>query len=317
MPWVQSLNEGVRKILGDKTYISLRYFYMDTRRHHSKGYRERVRRELVDAINAWQPDILIAFDNDAQNMVVEEFHSPGKLKIILAGITNSKRWLEYEKIPHVTGITEQIPVKAIGEILSLIFHNQKRIYYLSDNSEAAKTLDKDIAKQDWGSYELVAHKRVDTFAQWQNAVEDAQQNADILLVSIYHAITDGKKRIKSRYLVNWMNEHSNIPVVGVYESFIIDGGILAIAISSLEQGYTAAWLALNVLEKKISIQDIPLLHGKTFSLFIHKEVLQNRFPSVHIPVIIDAFSKSHWTLDALNTPELDLPSIEKLRSKKI
>ncbi|WED43003.1 ABC transporter substrate-binding protein [Legionella cardiaca] len=317
MPWVQSLNEGVRKVFGDKPYISLRYFYMDTRHHHSKGYLERIRKSLIVSINAWKPDILVAFDHDAQNMAVREFGSSGNLKIILAGITDSKRWLEYENTPHVTGITEQIPVKAIREILSLIFPRQKRIYYLSDNSAAAKTLDKDIAKQNWGSYELVTHKRVKTYRQWQAAVHEAEQTADILLVSIYHAIKDEKKqRIKSKILVNWMNENSRIPVVGVYESFIIDGGILAIAISGLEQGYTAAWLAFNIIEKKLSIQNVPLLHGKTFSLFIHKEILRNRFPEVHIPVIIDAFSKSHWTLDALSTPELDIPSIEKLRLKK-
>ena len=74
-----------------------------------------------------------------------------------------------------------------------------------------------------------------------------------------------------------------------YEAFIIDGGMLAIAISSLEQGYTAAWLALNIIEKKLTIQEIPLLHGKTFSLFIQKKMLLKRFPQVHIPVILDGF----------------------------
>ncbi|KTD17987.1 ABC transporter substrate-binding protein [Legionella jordanis] len=316
MPWVQSLNEGVRKVFGDKTYISLRYFYMDTRHHHDPDYLERVRKSLNLAIKAWKPDILIAFDNDAQNMAVEEFAACRNLKIILAGISDSKRWLEYENTPNVTGITEQIPVKAIREILSLLFRKQKRIYYLSDDSEAARMLDKDISSQNWGSYELVAHKRVKTFAEWQQAVYEAEDKADILLISIYHAITDVNKRIKAKDLVKWMNEHSKIPVVGIYESFIIDGGILAVAISSLEQGYTAAWLALNIIEKKLSIQDVPLLHGKTFSVFMDKQLLLRHFPQVHIPVIIDAFSKSHWSLEGLSTPEIDLSSIEKLKLKK-
>lgn len=316
MPWVQSLNQGIKTIFGDKAYISLRYFYMDAKHHHSQQYMDRVVKSLKSTILAWKPDILIAFDDDAQNVAVREFGNLPDVKVILAGITDSRRWQEYENTPNITGITEQIPVKAIREILSLMFRNKKRIYYLSDDSNAAKTLDKTITQEDWGSYDLVAHKQVKTFDQWQAAVHEAEQKADILLISVYHTIRDGKKMIDPRRLVNWMNTHSRIPVVGVYEAFIIDGGMLAIAISSLEQGYTAAWLALNILEKKLTIQEIPLLHGRTFSLFIQKKELLKKFPEVHIPVILDAFSKSHWSLEALSSPNIDLTRIERLRLKE-
>lgn len=317
MPWVQSLNQGIRTVFGDKAYISLRYYYMDAKHHNSKEYLERVSKAIKTTIEAWRPDILIAFDDDAQDMAVREFGYSTNIKVILAGITDSKRWLEYDSTPNITGITEQIPVKAIREILSLMFRNQKRIYYLSDDSKAAKTLDKSIMKEDWGSYGLVAHKRVKTFAQWKAAVFEAERKADILLVSVYQTIMEGNREIDSKQLVRWMNEHSHIPVVGVYESFIIDGGMLAIAISSMEQGYTAAWLALNIIEKKLTIQEIPLLHGKTFSLFMQKETLLKRFPYVHIPVILDAFSKSQWSLDRLSSPGMDLSDIGRLRLKTI
>ncbi|KTD36396.1 ABC transporter substrate binding protein [Legionella nautarum] len=317
MPWVQSLNQGIRTVFGDKAYISLRHYYMNARQPNSKDYIERVSKVIKSTIETWNPDILIAFDDDAQSLAVREFgHSP-KIKVILAGITDSRRWLEYEHTPNVTGITEQIPVKAIREILSLMFRNQKRIYYLSDNSAVAKTLDKSITKEDWGSFELVAHQRVKTFSQWKAAVQEAGRHADILLVSVYYTIMDGNKQVNPRELVRWMNEHSKIPVVGVYEAFIIDGGMLAIAISSMEQGYTAAWLALNIIEKKLTIQEIPLLHGKTFSLFMQKDMLLKRFPYVHIPVILEAFSKSHWSLDKLSSPDIEISAMERLRLKKI
>ncbi|CDZ76075.1 ABC-type uncharacterized transport system, periplasmic component [Legionella massiliensis] len=313
MPWVQSLNQGVRTIFGDKAYISLRYFYMDTKRGYSQSYIEHVAKALHATIKNWKPDIVVAFDDDAHNLALLEFANSQDSKVILAGITDSRRWLEYENTPNITGITEQIPVKAIREILSLMFRNQKRIYYLSDNSAASQTLDKSITDEDWGSFELVAHKRVETFEQWKAAVNEANKTADILLVSVYHSISEGEQGADPKRLVSWMNKNSRIPVVGVYEGFIIDGGMLAIAISSLEQGYTAAWLALNIIEKKLTIQEIPLLHGKTFSLFMQKEELLKQFPDVHIPVILDAFSRSHGSLNSL--PDLDLANIERLHLK--
>lgn len=312
MPWVENLNKGIRSIFADKAYISLRYFYMDTKRHHSQEYLDRINKSVKTMIAGWQPDVLIAFDDDAQNMAVHEFGNSPTIKVILAGITDSKRWLEYENTPNVTGVTERIPVKAIREILTLMFEKPTRIYYLSDNSTAAKTLDKSIVEENWGSYELVAHKRVETFKQWQDAVHEAEEKADILLISVYHTITDGNKQVRPSRLVRWMNSHSHIPVVGIYESFIIDGGLLAIAISSLEQGYTAAWLGLNIIEKKLTIQKTPLLHGKTFSLFIQKDKLLRQFPNIHIPVILDAFSNSPFSIDSINSSSLDLFANEQL-----
>jgi ABC-type uncharacterized transport system substrate-binding protein len=293
MPWVQSLNQGLSAVFADKAYISLRYFYMDSKRGYSEQYLKRVAKALHATIKAWKPDIVIAFDNDAQTLAVRELSQSDDVKVILAGITDARRWLEYENTPHITGITEQIPVKAIREILSLMFHNQKRIYYLSDDSTLAKTLDKSIINEDWGAFDLVVHKRVKTFEQWKAAVREAQTKADILLVSVYHSVIDGNKEIQPKSLVDWMNKNSQIPVVGVYEGFIIDGGMLAIAISSTEQGYTAAWLALNIIEKKLTIQEIPLLHGKTFSLFMQKEM------------ILDAFSKTHGSLNGFSIPDMD------------
>jgi len=291
---------------------------MDTKRSDSQNYINHVAKSLHATVKNWKPNILIAFDEDAQNLAMREFANYPDIKVILAGITDSRRWLEYEKTPNITGITEQIPVKAIREILSLMFRNQKRIYYLSDNSAAAQTLDKSVTEEAWGSFELVAHKRVDTFVQWKAAVNEASKTADILLVSVYHSILDGKKAVEPKQLISWMNRNSKIPVVGVYEGFIIDGGILAIAISSLEQGYTAAWLAFNIIEKKLTIQEIPLLHGKTFSLFMQKEKLLQRFPDVHIPVILDAFSKSHGSLNSLGSlQELDMENSERLHLKVI
>ena len=94
-----------------------------------------------------------------------------------------------------------------------------------------------------------------------------------------------------------MNQYSKLPVVGLYESFMVDGGMLAIAISSMEQGLTAAQMALKVVEKKIEIKEIPVQQGRTFSLFIDKPELLKHFPDAQIPMILDAFARSHWSTD--------------------
>lgn len=292
LPWVTSLNKGVSQIFHNKAYINLRYFYMDTKHLHSNHHIEQVNKRVTKAINRWKPDIIIAFDYEAQNLIREKFANTPKIKVVMAGVTESTHWVEYEHSPNITGITEQIPIKAIREILSLIFHHQKRIFYISDDSRSAKTFDKEISSEDWDTFKLVAHRRVKTFSEWKKAILDAQQSADIILVSTFYTITDGPHQMKPAQLISWLNKHSSIPAVGMFKSFMLNGGMIAIAISGKEQGYRASWLALKIIEKKLTIQDVPLLHGKKFLFFFDKEKLRDHFPKIHIPEILDAFSRS-------------------------
>lgn len=289
--WNERINQGVRRVFNNKAYISIRHFYMDAKRRSSKPYMKRISKAAIATIKAWKPDVLITVDNDAQELISKHFSKFQDMKIIMAGVTDNQQWLKYNHIDNVVNITEEIPVNAIREVLSLIFRRERRIYYLSDDSTTSKMLEKNMLRQHWGSYDLVSHRRIKTFRELKAAVKEAGDTADILLISVYHSIKEGSHYVNSKKLVTWMNEHSKIPVVGVYESFIIDGGMIAIAISGIEQGYSAAWLAFNIIEKKISISEIPLLRGKTFSLFLNKHDLRKRFPQAQIPVILDTLSK--------------------------
>lgn len=291
MPWVARLNQGIHAVFSTKPYISIRYYYMDSKRRHSKSYLNRIYKSAMAAIESWDPDIIIAFDNEAQHLIASEKEKLKNTRIIIAGATDAEHWEDYKNNPNLTAITEEIPVHAIREVLSLIFRQQRRIYFLSDNSEASASLEANMLKQNWGAYEIVGKKRVKSVAAWQAAVREAEKTADIILVATYQSIKDAR-RLKAAQLIAWTTQHAKIPSVGVYESFSIDGGLIAIAISALEQGYSAGWIALQVLENRTEMKDIPLMKGKSFNLFINKSKLRKTFPDARIPVILDTFSKS-------------------------
>lgn len=304
MPWVKSLNRGIKKVFGDKAYLSLRYYYMNTKFQNSKRHIAQMQRLLKAIINSWHPDLILAFDHDAQDVLInlekQGIHTP----IIFASISDEKHFAMFNHDSNIAGITEHIPIRAVREILSLLFRHQRRVYYLSDDSTAARLLEKDIVHSNWGGFELIQHRRVKTVKAWKKAVKEAEKQADILLISMYHTLKDGKHHVNHRQLVKWMNQEISIPVVGLYETYMIDGGLISIAISGQEQAYIAARLALDVIEKKASIKDIPVIRGKTFSLFIEKDALVKRFPDVHIPVILDAFAHSRWRPQQLSTQQL-------------
>ena len=255
MSWVQGLETGVDQVFKKKRYIDVRSYYMNTKRKTSPAYLRRVSRQAMALIKRYKPDVLIVFDVDAQQWVAKKLIDDADYAIVLAGITDSDDLVQFKAASNVTGVLEKIPVKVVQEVLSLMLPKERRLYYLSDDSSAAKQLDKEIVDDDWGRFQLVAHNRAATFNQWKYFVLQAQTKADVILLSTYHIIRDNGKRVAPIELIQWTLANSKIPVIGLYESFVNDGGYLAIAVASVEQGYTAAKIAMFLLDKKIQINN--------------------------------------------------------------
>lgn len=297
MDWVMGLEAGLDQVFAKRRYINLRYFYMNTKHKHSSAYLKRIRREALAAIKQFDPDILIIFDTSAQKMIGTELAKKNKYKIVLAGVTDSDDLEKFEKAKNVTGVLEKIPVKAIREVLALMLPGKHRVVYLSDNSLSAKQLQKEVIAQDWGRFELVNHVATNSIARWKKAVLEAQDNADVILISTYQNLGEQQKGASSKQGIVWTLKNSKIPVIGLYESFINDGGYLAISVASFEQGYTAAKIALFILEKKIAIDRIPFINSQMFQLQLRKRLALKHYPDIEIPVILEAFSKTKWQID--------------------
>lgn len=307
MPWVHGLETGLEHVFKKRQYIEMRSFYMNTKRKNSPAYLRRITKEAIALIKRYKPDVLIVFDIDAQKLVAKRLANKLNCKIVLAGITDSDDLIDFKLASNVTGVLEKIPVKVVTEVLSLMVKKERRLYYLSDNSLAANQLDKDIIKERWAPFTLVAHNKAQTFSLWKQYVLEAQTKADVILLSTYHMVKEEGKKMSSLKLIQWTLAHSKIPVVGLYESFVNDGGYLAIAVASYEQGYTAGKIALFLLEKKLQIDRVPFVQSQMFQLLLRKRLILKHYPSITIPMILEAFSKTKWQLDDL--------LIKKLRNK--
>lgn len=300
MQWVKGLEAGMAQVFDKRHYIDMRYFYMNTKIRHSQSYLKRISREAYNAIKRFKPDIIIVYDTNAQQLVATKLANHPKYKVVVAGVTGSDDLIKFIQANNITGVLEAIPVKAIRETLSLMLPKSNRIFYLSDNSVTAQQLDKEVPVANWGRFQLIAHKRAATFAEWKHAVSMAQSTADVILISTYQIVSKNGKRVPPKKLIAWTMAHSKIPVIGVYESFINDGGYLAISVASYEQGYTAAKIALYVLEKKTAITEIPFIKSQMFQLQMRKHQVLKHYPGVVIPVILEAFSKTKWQVEDLS-----------------
>jgi ABC-type uncharacterized transport system substrate-binding protein len=270
--WVRDIDVGINRVLKHHTLYSVRWYYMDTKRHPSASYKESAGKAARSVVEKMQPDVIIAVDDNAQQYVTRYFVDDPKIKIVFSGVNNEASDYGFDKANNATGVLERLPLGAIRETLQMAdnFKNLQhpiRIAYLADQSESVKGDEKQIKRFDWAPLQLSADKLVKTFPEWQAAVEALNKEADIIMLTGYrglHRSDTNRALVPPKEVVAWTEAHSKIPIISGNGFFIEDGGMLAIGTSPYQQGEAAADMAVQILMDGKRPNQIPIVSSTQF-----------------------------------------------------
>lgn len=252
--WVRDINVGIGRVL-DKPYLyRVRWYYMDTKRHPEPAFKASAGIAARNVIAGARPDIVIAIDDDAQELAARHFVGDPHVQIVFAGVNRDAADYGYTRAANVTGILERIPLAPMREAVTSAAqfrasNRPVRVAYLGDQSETVDGDARQVRQFDWRPLQLGAVQQVDTWPAWQAAVHALGAGHDVLLVSGYRRLrrsgTD-PTLVPARDVVAWTEAHSAIPVISFNGFYTEDGGMLAIGTSPYEQGEVAATLALQL-----------------------------------------------------------------------
>ena len=103
-PWVMEETSGVEETLWNKGFM-IEEFYMDTKRHTSSEWIQKVTEEALNKIKEFMPDVVIVFDDNATNYVARKFAgqtlpfvfsaSTASLRSTGCRLATSLEWLKY------------------------------------------------------------------------------------------------------------------------------------------------------------------------------------------------------------------------------
>lgn len=124
--WVRNVDRGIKDIIGKKPY-TLRWHYMDTKRHSDEEFMDRAARSAVRAIDQWKPHVLIAVADNAQKLVVKKHYmNDPDMAVVFTGVVAAPSSYGYDVSTNVTGIRELWPMAVIRDgILSLLSTTKK------------------------------------------------------------------------------------------------------------------------------------------------------------------------------------------------
>jgi ABC-type uncharacterized transport system substrate-binding protein len=181
-------------------------------------------------------------------------------------------------------------------IYNAIPENRKptSIQVLSDNSGTANSekafFEEILPVEDLGVplvWQPVAY--ADTLEQWNQNVEAANQNGSMLLIANYRGIKDENgDAVNSKTLITTTEGNARYPVLGAATSFIVDGGMLTMAVPGYEQGQVAIEMAFELLDGT-PIALIPPVRASQFIIGMKKSLVILR--GLDLPLIYEAFSR--------------------------
>ena len=297
--WVQQVSEGITRVLGDKPY-SIRWHYMDTKRHPDAAFMQRAGQAAREVIEQWQPTVVVTVADNAQALVGSRFVNNQRLSIVYSGMFATPEVYGYDRAANVTGILERWPLDVIRQGIAQIFLARRpagagklRVHHIGDSSETVDFLAGQIGAFDWGPDFEVVTIRPSTFAEWQQAIAAANEQADLVLFSLYHTLLrDGPvaEVMPPREVMQWTQAHLRKPNVAGWGFTVEEGGMMAIGVSALEQGEEAARMVVQIIEQGKKPSEIPATRSQQFLIYLREGELKKY--GVVVPQIFEAFARA-------------------------
>lgn len=292
--WSRDVSTGVQRILEKYPHYSVQWHFMDTKRHNNKRFIRAASKAAIDTINRWQPNVVIAIDDNAQKYVIKKFINDPDINIVFSGVNAAPENYGYEKASNVTGILERIPLSAVKKsLLNILPKKTRRIAHITDASNTAEFVNKEVRDYDWEPFKFVVKAMAVTFDDWKQAVMEANKTADILLFTNYHTVrrsVDDARKVPAKELMNWTMKNTTIPGIGCWGFFVEDGGMLSVGISPFEQGEVAARMAVDIIEKGKLPSEIPMQSTKQFIIYAREKSL--KASNLKLPHVYETFARA-------------------------
>ena len=257
-PWVDSITKGVKQELAGSG-IQLELFYMDTKRNPGLEWKIKSGEMALERVKAWQPDVVIAADDNAQEFFARKLAGPGNPRVVFLGVNADPAKYGYPA-ENITGILERPFVAETMRLLKEIVPQAKTAALITDKSETSDGVIEYVKSLKDLPLRIVAIAQPETFKDWQEAVNKAQLTADAVIFNTYHTVRKGEETLSMApgEVIKWTLMNNKKPAAGLLEFNIEDGVLCGVAESGEEYGREAGVIARQMVTAGKTAKDFPI-----------------------------------------------------------
>jgi ABC-type uncharacterized transport system substrate-binding protein len=239
---------------------------MDTKRHQDPHTIRQKALEVKALIDTWQPDVVIAADDNAAKYVIKPFYKDQQTPFVFCGIN----WTVQEygfPYSNVTGMIEIAPIEPLFEKAETFLPQHRRGFYLgADTLTEGKNVQRfqDAAQRRGTSLE---HRLVRTTADWLAAFKVAQ-NYDFIILGSNSGINDWNKDQVVAEL-----KQSSQRLVLTNHDWMMPYAMLGLTKVPEEHGEWAAQTALHILQG-VAPKAIPIVPNRKWDIWVNVPLLK-------------------------------------------
>lgn len=275
-------NNGLHLVLDDVSEVLMHFFYMDTKRKSSLSWKKEIGMAAQRRINELKPDVVIAFDDNAQKFVTSKYQGAATPQFVFAGVNGEPEDYGFPA-SNVTGILERVYPDQSLAMLAMINPKIKRVVCISDDSATSNGVIAYI-KANKMPLEIVAYEQPVTLTAWKQTVLKYQRDAsvDAFLIPLYQTVKSAPNgdRVAPREVMQWTVKNITKPVSGLWPFATRDGALCAVTVDLNEHGIVAAGMALRILSGEKAGQ-IPIV--KNQDGFVILNIQAAKRISMHLP----------------------------------
>lgn len=213
-------------------------------------------------LEEFNPDIVIASDDNAQEYLVAPFLKNSALPVVFCGVNWDAGMYGYP-VSNITGMIEVDQIEDMMDILKK-YAKGSRVGYLSgDLATGRKQIQ--IYNEKFFNGQMKSYL-VSTQAELEEKYIQAQKEVDILIFSNYIGISDWDAAATTQLV----QKHTTIPT-GSFGSFMANWVVCTLAKSPEEQGRYAATTSLKILSGQ-PLDSLPSTTNKQSQLTINLQL---------------------------------------------
>jgi ABC-type uncharacterized transport system substrate-binding protein len=276
--WTDGVSNAIIGIL-DRAGIQHRTFYMDTKRKSGLEWKEESGRAAEKEMLSYNPDVVIAVDDDPQEYLVKKYAGNEKFQFVFCGMNGELETYGYPA-KNITGILERTYADQSVKLLSQIIPGVKKAAFIADDSSTASLVIGQIqqkAKIAPLPIALAPPEQPATFEEWKKTVRKYDGDASIgaFLIPLYHTVkkADGMSMTASD-VMDWTVKNTRKPIVGLWPFGPKDGALCAVVVDPKEHGTVAGQMAVAITGGK-KASDLPIVENKQGYVIINQKTAQD------------------------------------------
>ena len=299
--WSALLDKSLKEALKKRKNIRTYFYYMNSKFIYNKG----TELSAIKAIKQYDPDLILALDDNAQFFLSKHYLSSG-IKIVFAGVNGGVEKYNYIGNENITGVFERKPIAGILFVLSELNKyyktpNNTNVTLVVDGSNSSKKDYEYLKKKDWKNFSFSANS-INTFNEFKEfilSLKDKEKRVDYILMSGYRKFIAGHedgKKIYTNYksVVDWTKKNSPVPIIALNVFGAQDGFPIAVGSSSYEQIGVALSMIDKIFNNNVKPGDIPFIYPELYSISINKTSLRQLRSGV--PDVIESFAAAAYNI---------------------